>query len=267
MKHTAAVFTAFTCLLSPTRSPAQTPIQFTKVTDLAPLGVPGWAAQTGLGVSFGSSTSNGVPFLDINADIFESWCDIRFIRTDLTAAPIRTRLNLVLKNIGNTDWRGFLINIIQPVLPDPARLANEFFGPSQSAFTHTIYAHFHPSTDTQTSGPISNQDAWSSSFRELVCFIPPFGGQKRCRTVLRSFTPLDQTANFGYDANLPMGPPTGFHVTWSVSPGSGATAQALRIHASNPGAVSLVPGQPTPTPQDPNFILRITPDYVTSFYP
>ena len=223
-------------------------IAFTKITDLGAVGLPGWAAQTPLDVDFSTTTRSNASVLVVTTSIFESWCDIRFIKLTPSAAPIRTVIDFTITNIGY-PWRGFLINLIQPALPLPAKLAAQFT--QADAFTHTIYAHFHPSQEvTQSSGPISNDAAWGPSFT---------------KSGATSFTPLDQTADFGYDASYPMGPPTGFHVTWDVQSREKITITGLKIHLTNPGPQSL--DASVTIPEDANVVLRITPDFSANNYP
>ena len=225
------------------------PIKFTQIIYLKEFGIPDWAAQTPLDVAFSSITRNNTSVLVVSTSIFESWLDIRFIKLSPSAPPIRTVLDLKITNIGY-PWRGFLINLIQPVLPSPAKLA-DWFTPTFDAFTHTTYAHFHPSQGvTQVSGPISNNAAWAPSFTKQGA---------------TSFTPLDQTADFGYDAAYPMGPPTGFHVTWNVQTHQTIEVLGLKMHLTNPGAQSL--DGATTIPEDANVVLRITPDYRSNNYP
>ncbi|MCW2240786.1 hypothetical protein M2351_005425 [Azospirillum canadense] len=228
-------------------------LEFTHLTNLSNLGFPGWIAQTPTDVTFShiNRVVNGgnASVLVVDAGIFEPWVDIRFIRL-FGIVDFRTSMDLIIRNTGAASWQGFLINIIQPVLPIPNALADSVFGPEDpkvprpNAFTHTNYAHFHPSEGvTQFPGPINNNVAWAQSFTNQGA---------------AGFTPYDQTAVFGYDASIPMGPPTGFNVVWSVPSLSPAIlVKGLRIHLTNPGPRDL--GGFATLAEDPHVVLRITP--------
>jgi hypothetical protein len=197
--------------------------EFSQKIDMAEFGFPEWVAQASVGVQM-SQVMGPPQRLFIHSGFYAPFDDIHFYSD--TQAGFATWVDLEITNLSNKDWDGIFLSMINSQLPDPPDLARQS-GIGTTAFVHTSYGHFHPCFGvTQTSGSISNEEAFRPCFPDATSFIL-----------------YDSTGVPGVrlDAPYNMGPPAGIYVVQKLKQRDDITGQyqsykfnGIRMHVTGP---------------------------------